>query len=157
MTKRQTGSTATFNVASAVVELERIAGSIPGFEAADSKIWRKIVRKSSYPNEYIEAAADIVDASEELRAASHFDAAAARNDITRSNEIRALIKAGESFLDGLRFTDAKLRASLVDECNQVYALAPGVARRDPSLTPHIQAMHHASRRKGGRKRSFGKD
>ena len=72
---------------------------------------------------------------------------------TANNGIQALINEAMNFADGLRFTDAKLRASLVDACDQVYALAPAVARTDKSLTPHIDAMRHASRRKGGRKKA----
>ncbi len=85
-------------------------------------------------------------------AAAHIDSAVLRNGVSLSDGIQALINEALNFADGLRFTDAKLRASLVDTCDQVYALAPGVARTNKSLTPHIDAMRHASRRKGGRKK-----
>ena len=149
---KPTMSPQTFNIETAIARLHEIGSSVPGFEAADSKVWRQIVRKGSHPNEYINAAADLVDASKELGQAAHFDAPAARAGVQLSNDIRALITEAEIFLEGLRFTDAKLRASLVDGCNRAYVLAPGVARSDPSLEPHIHAMRHASRRKGGRKK-----
>ena len=155
MANGQNGSSpgpSAFTAVPAIAQLEQIAASVPGFQPADAKVWKKIARKGGYPNEYIEAAADIVQASQEIGRAAQFDGPAARVSVTLSNEIRALIKEGESFLEGLRFTDAQLRASLVDGCDRVYALAPGVARLDKSLTPHIEAMHHASRRRGGKKK-----
>jgi hypothetical protein len=153
MANGNTSSTTVFTAASAIALLEQIEGSVPGFTLADRKVWMQIRRKVGYPDNYVQTAANMVDASPELQAATHFDAAAARAAITLSNEIRALIQKGESFLDGLRFTDAKLRASLVDGCDQVNALAPGLARKDKALDPHIDALRHASRRKGGRKKA----
>lgn len=142
----------TFEVDTAIAHLEAIARSVPGFEPADSKIWREIVRKGSHPDEYIHAAADLIDASEELRHASHFEASTARDGVQLSLKIRQLITQAEVLLSGLRFTDAKLRASLVDGCNRAYVLAPGVARSDPGLEPYIEAMRIKSRRSGGRKK-----
>lgn len=142
----------TFNVEDAVARLREIAASVPGYESADSKVWKRIVRKGSHPNQYIEAGADLVDASPELAVAAHFESATARDGVQLSNDIRMLISEAQSFLNGLRFTDAKLRATLVDGCDRAYALAPGVARSDPSLVIHIQAMRHASRRSGGPKK-----
>ena len=142
----------SFDVALAIARLEEVSQMVPGFEPADSKIWRKIVRKGSHPNEYIEAAADLIDASKELRLASHFDAAEARAGVQLSIDIRQLITEAEVLLNGLRYTDAKLRASLVDGCNRVYVLAPGVARSDHGIEPHIETMRLKSRRSGGRKK-----
>ena len=148
-----TTPTTDFTAAGAIALLEHIESTIPGFEDADRKMWPSIRRKGGYPNEYAEAAADIVEASPELAAATHFDTAGARNTIALSTQLRTLIKKAESFLDGVRFTDAKLRASLVDGCDQVNALAPGLARRDKALEPHIGALRHASRRRGGKKKA----
>ena len=152
MSNGDTSSTSTFNAASAIALIQQIEASVPGFENADRKVWIAIRRKGGYPNEYADAAADIVEASPELQSATHFDVVVARGTIATSTQIRTLIKEVEGFLDGLRFTDARLRASLVDGCDQVNALAPGVARKDKSLEPHIGALRHASRRKGGRKK-----
>jgi hypothetical protein len=151
--RSSTATEAAFDAAAAIGQLEQIITSVPGFEPPDRKFWRTINRKSGYPNEYIEATADIVDASEELREAAHFSTPAARSGVKLSNDLQALIKEAENFTEGLRFTDAKLRASLADACDQVYVLAPGVARTDRSLAPHIAAMRHTSRRKGGRKKA----
>ena len=152
MSNEDTSSTQTFNAAPAIALVRQIETAVPGFENADRKVWMAIRRKGGYPNEYVDAAADMVEASPEIQSATHFDAAGARNAIALSTQFRALIKEVEGLLDGLRFTDAKLRASLVDGCDQVNALAPGVARRDKSIEPHIGALRHASRRKGGRKK-----
>jgi hypothetical protein len=145
----------TFDVDAAIAHLEAVAGSVPGFEPADSKIWREIVRKGSHPDEYIHAAADLIDASDELRRAAHFEASTARDGVQLSLKIRQLITQAEVLLNGLRFTDAKLRASLVDGCNRVYVLAPGVARSEPGLDSYIEAMRTKSRRSGGRKKGRG--
>ena len=153
MSEGRTRSRRTFDVEAAIARLREVAATVPGFEPADSKVWRQIVRKGSHPNAYIDAAADLVDASKEIGQAAHFDARAARAGVQISNDIRALITEAEILVEGLKFTDAKLRASLVDGCNRAYALAPGFARSDPSLEPHIRAMRHTSRRKGGRKKS----
>jgi hypothetical protein len=158
MANGQNGSNSSppaFSAVTAIAQLDQIRASVPNFRPADPKIRRSITRKAAFPNEYIEAAADIMQASEDIGRAAQFDAATARSGLALSGEIRALIKEAETFLDGLRFTDAELRASLVDGCDRVYALAPGVARVDRSLTPHIEAMHHASRRKGGKKKASG--
>ncbi len=148
-------ATTSFDPAAAIEQLHRIIALVPGFEPPDSKVWLSIRRKSGFPNAYIESAATIVDASPEIRATTHFDATTLRDGVNLSNGIRALINEALNFTTGLRFTDAKLRASLADACDQVYAIAPAVARTDKSLTPHIEAMRHASRRKGGRKKSEG--
>jgi hypothetical protein len=150
---RASAAPTAFDPAAAIDQLHQVMALVPGFEVADRKVWRRIGRKSAFPNEYVEAAADIADASVELRAAAHFDAPAARGGVKLSNDLQPLIKEAENFLEGLRFTDAKLRASLVDACDQLYSLAPGVARKDKSLAPHITAMRHASRRRGGRKKA----
>ncbi len=153
MSNDPTSSPSGFIAAPAITLIEQIEASVPGFQLADRRVWISIRRKGAYPNEYVDAAADMVEASPELLAATHFNSVGARTAVTLSTEIRALIKKGESFLDGLRFTDAKLRASLVDGCDQVNALAPGLARKDKALDPHIDALRHASRRKGGRKKA----
>jgi hypothetical protein len=139
-----------FDPIAAVAQLRQIMESVPGFEPPDPRIWRANQRKSSFPDEYIESAANLVDASPGIFQAVHRDPTTLRNGVTLSNGIRAVINEALNLFDGLRFTDVKLRASLVDACDQIYAMAPGVARRDKSLTPHIEAMRHASRRKGGR-------
>ncbi len=84
---------------------------VPQFEPPDSKVWRTITRKSAYPNEYIESAANILDASPEILGATHFDAATARNGVNLSDGLQALINEAENLTRGLRFTDARLRAS----------------------------------------------
>ncbi len=145
--------TTPFDPTALIAQLDQLIALVPGFEPPDPKLWRNIARKSGFPNEYIEAAANIVDASAEMLGATHFDSAAARHGVNLSNGLQTLINEAENFTEGLRFTDAKLRASLVSASDQVYALAPGVARADKSLTPHIDAMRHASRRKGGRKKA----
>jgi hypothetical protein len=142
-----------FDVATAIAQLHAVIALVPGFEPPDKKVWQKIGRKGAFPNEYMESAANIVDASPEVASATHIDPAVLRNGVRLSNGIQALINEALNFADGLRFTDAKLRSSLVAACDQVYALSPGVARMDRSLTPHIEAMRHASRRKGGRKKA----
>ena len=142
-----------FDVATAIAQLHAVIALVPGFEPPDKKVWQKIGRKGAFPNEYMESAANIVDASPEVAGAVHIDPATLRNGVSLSNGIQALINEALNFADGLRFTDAKLRASLVDVCDQVYGLSPMVARTDRSLTPHIEAMRHASRRKGGRKKA----
>src|SRR5260221_9332120 len=146
-------SSTPFDAATAIGQLQQLIALVPGFEPPDPKVWRKIGRKGAFPNEYVESAANIVDASPEVFTAAHIDPAVLRNGVNLSNGIQALINEAMNFADGLRFTDAKLRASLVDACDQVYALSPGVARTNRSLTPHIEAMRHASRRKGGRKKA----
>ena len=153
MPNGNTSSPAVFTAAAAITLIEQVEASVPGFELADQKLWMSLRRKVGYPDDYVQTAASMVDASPELQAATHFDAAGARAAIAVSNEIRALIQKAESFLKGLRFTDAKLRASLVDGCDQVNALAPGLARKDKGLDPHIDALRHASRRRGGRKKT----
>jgi hypothetical protein len=143
----------SFDVATAIAQLHQVIALVPGFEPPDKKVWQKIGRKGAFPNEYMESAANIVDASPEVAGAVHIDPAVLRNGVSLSNGIQALINEALNFAEGLRFTDAKLRASLVDVCDQVYGLSPMVARTDRSLTPHIEAMRHASRRKGGRKKA----
>jgi hypothetical protein len=146
-------STPPFDAAAAIAQLHQLISLIPGFEPPDKKVWQKIGRKGAFPNEYVESAANIVDASPQVSSAVSVDATTLRNGVALSNGIQALINEALNFADGLRFTDAKLRATLVDACDQVYALSPGVARTNRSLTPHIEAMRHASRRKGGRKKA----
>jgi hypothetical protein len=140
----------TFDPIAAIAQLRQIMESVPGFEPPDPTIWRANQRKSSFPDEYIESAANLVDASPEIFEAMHRNSTTLRNGVTSSNGIRAVINEALNLFAGLRFTDVMLRASLVDACDQIYAMAPAVARRDKSLTPHIEAMRHASRRKGGR-------
>ncbi len=139
-----------FDPIAAIAQLRQIMESVPGFEPPDPTIWRANQRKSSFPDEYIESAANLVDASPEIFRATNRDSTSLRNSVTLSNGIRAVINEALNLFDGLRFTDVRLRASLVDACDQIYAMAPGVARKDKSLMPHIEAMRHASRRKGGR-------
>jgi hypothetical protein len=152
MANEGNGSPAAFSAGQAIALLEQIETLIPGFEQADPKVWRKIARKGGYPAEYVEAATNVVRASEVVQQATHFDAEAVRGNMSLSVAIRELITRTESLLAGLRFTDAKVRASAVDACDLVYAVAPAVARSDKSLRPHIDAMHHTSRRRGGKKK-----
>lgn len=144
------GPGTVFDPIAAIAQLRQLAESVPGFEPPDPKVWRANQRKSSFPDEYIESAANLVDASPEILRATHHQSTTLRNGVTLSNAIRAVINEALNFADGMRFADVKLRASLVDACDQIYALAPGVARKDKSLTPHVEAMRRASRRKGGR-------
>lgn len=148
-----TGSTPAFTASAGIALLEQLGATIPGFEAPDPKVKLTIIRKSTFPNEYMEAAANILEESDEIQRASHSDAASTRAGIALSSEIRALLTKAESFVAALRFTDIRLRASLVDTCDQVYALAPAVARKKKSLSQYIDAMQRASRRKGGRKKA----
>src|SRR5258708_37148070 len=141
-----------FDAAAAIEQLHQIIALVPGFEPPDSKVWLGVRRKSGFPDAYIESAATIVDASPEIRSTTHFDAATLRSSVNLSNGIRALINEALNFATGLRFTDAKLRASLADACDQVYAIAPAVAPTDKSLTPHIEAMRPGSRPNGGPKK-----
>lgn len=146
-------STPTFDSAAAIAQLHQLIALVPGFEPPDPKLWQKIGRKGAFPNEYVQSAANIVDASPGISVATNIDASVLRNGVSLSDGIQALINEALNFADGLRFTDAKLRASLVDASDQVYSLAPGVARTNKSLTPHIDAMKHASRRRGGKKKA----
>ena len=146
-----------FDAPAAIEQLQQIIALVPGFEPPDSKVWLSIRRKSGFPNEYIESAATLVDASPEVLGLSRFDATTLRAGVSLSNGIRAVINEALNLAAGLRFTDAKLRASLADACDQIYAVAPAVARTDKSLTPHIEAMRRASRRKGGRKKAATPD
>jgi hypothetical protein len=143
----------SFDAAAAIEQLRQIIAEVPGFELPDSKVWLSIRRKSGYPNEYFVSAANLVDASPEIVGVARLDGTALRAGVSLSNGIRALINEALNLATGLRFTDAKLRASLADASDQIYAVAPAVARTDKSLTPHIEAMRHASRRKGGHKKA----
>lgn len=142
-----------FDAAAAIEQLRQVTAQVPGFEPPDSKVWLSIRRKSGYPDEYFVSAANLVDASPEIVGVARLDGTALRAGVSLSNGIRALINEALNLAAGLRFTDAKLRASLADASDQIYAVAPAVARTDKSLTPHIEAMRRASRRKGGRKKA----
>ena len=142
----------TFTAAPLIEQLRQITTQVPGFQPADPKVWKTISRKSGYPNEYVESVANMVDASPAVLGGTSFDTAGARNNVKLSNELQALINEAQTLWDGLRFTNATLRASLVDACDQIYALAPGVERTDKSLTPHLEATRHASRRRGGKRK-----
>jgi hypothetical protein len=149
------GTTAmpSFDAAVAIEKLRQIIAQVPGFEPADSKVWLSIRRKSGFPDEYFESAANVVDASPDMVGVARLDGTALRSGVNLSNSIRALVNEALTLAAGLRFTDAKLRASLADASDQIYAIAPAMARTDKSLTPHIEAMRRASRRKGGRKKA----
>ena len=71
-------STTPFDSAAAIAQLHQLIALVPGFAPPDPKIWRTIGRKGAFPNEYLESAANIVDASPEVLGATHIDAAVLR-------------------------------------------------------------------------------
>ena len=78
MPNGNTSSPAVFTAAPAITLIEQVEASVPGFELADRKVWKTIGRKGGYPDDYVQTAANMVDASPELQAATHFDTAGAR-------------------------------------------------------------------------------
>jgi hypothetical protein len=143
---------APFDAQAARQQIALLIQSIPEFASPGRKPEKGIFRKGAFPNEYIETICAAVDKSTDLQAVTHFDVVRARAVLTRTTDLNGLLADAQVLEQGLRYTIARMRSEIVDACDLVYATAQGVVRADKSLSPHLGAIKHASRRKGGNKK-----